>query len=242
MRRLVVGLLVVLVLLVGADRFTAWLAARAVAVSAERSEHLAQRPHVTLGGFPFLTQLARGRYDDVHLVVDDFTTPDAVTLQTVDVRLHGVHLSAGAAVRRKVTSVPVDSGQVSARLSYAALGSAVAPRLPSFLTASFSPEKGSSTAVSTSLRYTGIGVPLTLAGAVGVSLVGQTLHIQLLPGTLTAGGSSLLDAVRSAVAKALSVDLTLPRLPFGATIDGAHADDEGVTVAASATSFVLQPN
>jgi len=91
----VIGLSLAVVVLVGgtllADRVTHGLA-EDVAADAVRSRLTAADLDVTIAGFPFLTQLARGTLDDVHMTAGD------ATLQGLDVT--GLDVTAtGVAVR-----------------------------------------------------------------------------------------------------------------------------------------------
>ena len=67
MRRLMIGVIVLVGLLVAADRAGNVIAERTVATTVQRSQHLAHKPDVDIAGFPFLTQLAAGKFGKVTL-------------------------------------------------------------------------------------------------------------------------------------------------------------------------------
>ena len=105
-RRIGVSLIVVLVvlggLLVAADRIAAFAAERTISEQAKkelaaRSITSSSEPTVAVGGFPFLTQVARGKYDRISIHVDH-PTSQGVTLDRLDVTARGVNASTGALV------------------------------------------------------------------------------------------------------------------------------------------------
>src|SRR5438034_344800 len=103
-RRVGISLIVVLVVLVGLfvaiDRVAAFAAERTIADQAKKE--LAARnitspsdPTVSVSGFPFLTQVARGRYDQITIHIDH-PSSQGVTLDVLDVTARGVNASTSA--------------------------------------------------------------------------------------------------------------------------------------------------
>ena len=117
MRRLVVLLLVLAGLLLGLDRVAVVAAQRDVAERIEAEEHLDAAPHVTIGGFPFLTQLLSGTYDDVTVRMSDVHA-GGLTIATVAATFKGVHASFGEVVRQQVTRLPTDRVEAQLLLRY----------------------------------------------------------------------------------------------------------------------------
>src|SRR5205814_8133744 len=104
--RLMVWFLVVVVILAGlfvaADRIAAYAAERTIAMQSKKE--LAAReittptePKVSVGGFPFLTQVAKGRYDRITIHLDH-PASQGVTLDVLDVTATGVNASTSAIV------------------------------------------------------------------------------------------------------------------------------------------------
>lgn len=89
MRRLLVGLVVLLALLLAADRAGAALASRAIAAEVQSATRLPGEPDVEVAGFPFLTQALAGRYDRVELTARDVPAGE-LTLDRLDATLTGV--------------------------------------------------------------------------------------------------------------------------------------------------------
>lgn len=118
-RRVVVLLLLLLVGFVGVDRLAASVMTSRIAGVLAGSGQLG-RPTVRIGGFPFLTQVAAGRYADVEVSIPGLATPGP-RLDRVQVHLHGVHLGLGALVRGRAGQVRVDRLTASAAVRYADL-------------------------------------------------------------------------------------------------------------------------
>jgi LmeA-like phospholipid-binding len=116
---LLVVLLVFLVLLVAADRIGNYLAERTAAKTLQSSQHLPNRPDVDVAGFPFLTQLAAGNFDQVTVTARDVPVGQKAHLLDISrlkVVLHDV------AVARDFSRVTADTAKATATVSFAELG------------------------------------------------------------------------------------------------------------------------
>ena len=71
LRRILIVVLVLTVLLVGADRVGDYVAEQATADTIQTSQRLADTPDVGINGFPFLTQLATRSFDQITITADD---------------------------------------------------------------------------------------------------------------------------------------------------------------------------
>jgi hypothetical protein len=125
MRKLVVVLVVIAGLLVGADRGSAYVAERAVAKRVQLDQRLVTRPDVTVHGVPFLTQLFRGRYDDIEVSMGDLHA-GALRVAGLTVNLHGAHVPFKDVVRRDVKRVPVEQATARVLLRFGDLSRVVA--------------------------------------------------------------------------------------------------------------------
>ncbi|GGX98877.1 LmeA family phospholipid-binding protein [Streptomyces minutiscleroticus] len=124
-------ILLVLALVLGglfvlADRLALNYAEDRVAERLKNNEGLARTPDVSVQGFPFLTQLAGGRLDEVRVGIEDFeasaegtgdggsggTGGDAIRIDRLDARLHGVTLSGD------YSSATADSATGTATIGY----------------------------------------------------------------------------------------------------------------------------
>jgi hypothetical protein len=213
MRRLVIVGVLVIGLLVVLDRVAVVAADHTVAARIQTQENLPSRPSVSIGGFPFLTQAIRGRYDDVTLTVHGFDRI-AVRVDTISVALHGVHVSLGAIFAGHVSSVPIDSASARVLLSYADLNEYLGPK---------------------GITLSGSDGKVTVSGRVRIGT--QTLSAD---GTASLNVTS--DSVVFRVANAVSVAVPLNGLPFGIVLQSATATKAGIQVIATAQGLVLHPH
>ena len=226
-RRVLVGVLVALLLLLAADRLAAAAAQRSLARELQSSEGLAARPEVHIRGFPFLTQVLAGRYGRVDLRARDVVR-DGVQVSDVDVRLEGVEVGPSDAFSGRVREVPVRSGTGSVLLSYADLNG---------LVRQYGGALGSAVTVGPAgpgrLRADG---PLGLSLTASVEVVDGRLLVTPDPASLAA----LPPAASTLVTSTLQAPLAVPDLPFGARLTGGTIDDSGARLTATADGAVLR--
>jgi hypothetical protein len=118
-RRFVAALLVLVVLLIAADRIGDYVAERTAGNTIQSSQDLAERPDVDVGGFPFLTQLAAGDFDEVTVTAHDVPVGKKVHLLDISqirVVLHHV------TVARDFSRVSARTANATASVSFAELG------------------------------------------------------------------------------------------------------------------------
>jgi hypothetical protein len=106
-RKLLIGL----VLLVGAavlvDFGAAAYAEYSISREVRRGGNLASDPKVTVGGFPFALQVARGQYDDIAIRADRVPTP-TVGEVAIEANLRGVHAPFKELVDGSINALEVD--------------------------------------------------------------------------------------------------------------------------------------
>lgn len=237
-RRVGIGLAVAFVilvgLLIGADRVGAWAAERTVAdkVSQEVSELgvSASEPDVSVGGFPFVTQVLEGKYEEITILLRDVTA-NRITLPVLDIRATGVNaemstlLSGEGSITadRVVGTATIGYGSVRALfnqedrqledLQLSADNGRLRLRLP--LTAG---EQQISAVATANVSVS--------QGVVRVSVVDiRAEGAQLLP-----GAQRLLDTYK----RRLSMQFRLPPLPFDLQVEKVQVEPEGLAVTASA--------
>ena len=229
MRRLLTSLVVLLVLLVAADRLTSLYAEHRVATSLRDTETLGSTPSVHIHGFPFLTQLFRGHYDDVQVVAHDFTRADVVRIDSVDVHLHGVKLPLSDALSGSAKRVPVDHVDGVAVIAYSSLD-----RAHDGLTFSY--------AGTGRIKVTGgvsvLGQSVQAAATGRISLHGDAFVVSV--DSVSVGGAQAPQAVTSVVSGAFGVTTSLPTLPFHFTLKSVRATARGIEIGGSADDIVLE--
>jgi hypothetical protein len=215
-------------LFVAADRVAVHLAETKAAKQAQLTEGLSSRPKVSIEGFPFLTQAATGKLDDVKVTAEDIdagTGGESVRIDSFHADLHGVKLSDG------YSRAVADSADGLAFITFADLTKAA----PAGITVSYAgATKDGTTLVKLSGSIPGIGSRISVLSQITVrGADGIGLHAQPLPTAFTALG--LDDDIRQ------RIDFTrqLTHLPAGIALTSVTATPDGISVAAGGQHVVL---
>jgi hypothetical protein len=177
-RRLLLALAVVVLLLLALDRGGKAVAERLVADRVQQDQGLASRPGVTIAGFPFLTQVVRGRYDRVDVTVrrlDAGPVPVSLTAH-----LHDVLVPLGAVLHGRVDRIPVRRATADVQVRYAALDRAAGGQVR------FAPGTAGRVHVTASVAgvHVASDVPVTVAGGTLVVHVVAGFDVRVPLGTL----------------------------------------------------------
>lgn len=228
MKGLLITIVVLLGLLVAADRIGVVLAENQVAAQIQEQGGLTGEPDVDITGFPFLTQAVAGRYDDVAiaLTADQLGFPDGGTAR---VSLQGVALPLSDVVGGRVSAIPVERVDGRASLSYGLLSA----QLDGDTELS---REGDGVRITRTVQVLGRSVRLTAAGQ--VDLDGQDLVIDVQQAS--GAGIDVPDFLLEAARGALDFRYTVPELPFGLQLTGLAPTDTGVDLTVQATDIVLQ--
>ena len=243
--RLMVGLLVVVVvlagLLVASDRIAAYAAERTIATQAKKE--LAAReittptePKVSVGGFPFLTQVAKGRYDRITIHLDH-PSSQGVTLDVLDVTATGVNASTSAIVNG-TGSITADDVNGVASLGW--------PAVSKLMNAT---GFGGSSVTASALPdgQVQVRVPVAIGGlsttivATGTLSVGTGVVHLVIRNVTTEGGDvpQLISRLIGSIKQSLSVDIKIPRMPYNLQVRDVKAAPQGLTVSAVAVNVPL---
>jgi hypothetical protein len=235
-RKLLTFIVVLGLLLVLADRVAWWVAERGVATAIQESENLPQRPGVSIGGFPFLTQAIEGVYREVDVTFQDVPAAEGVTVDELHADLEGDHVPLEAIVNRTVESAPVDRAAATGRVGFASLNTATERQLQSDeLTITYGSAAGADRLAFTG-TYDGIAGNLQLKGEARLIVQDGSLVVTVLPDTL-----NVPQVVRDTVARLLGISYQVPDLPFGFQVRSVAVGQDGVTVTATAEDVVLGP-
>ena len=224
-RRLLLLGLVLVGLLLAADRVSLAVADTAAGVTLQRSQGLAARPDVSIDGFPFLTQLVAGSFDTIHVTAKNLTVGRAgVTLRiaSLEVTLHHVH------VARDFQSARSEFSTATALVTYAdlsrtlgvTLGYAGAGRVQATTTVSVA------------------GLSVTGTATSGVELAADSLTFT--DPTVTVDGIAVPPQVTSYFTTVFRTSIPLSGLPFGVHVDSVQASATGVTVTLSAAGLTFR--
>jgi hypothetical protein len=225
------ALLVVVLLLIGlvlvADRVAVGFAEDRVAEQVAEKGGLAGTPEVDIDGFPFLTQAVGGRYDEVRisLTADQLGQPEGTS---ADVVLRGVEVPLSSVLAGSVQEVPVERIDGTATLSYALLSAQLG-------SGTELEREGDGLRITRTLEVLGQQVRLTATGQ--VALDGNDLVVDVeeasgagvdVPGFLLDRATDLLD-----------LRYPVPALPFGLQLTGVRPAADGVDIR-EATDTVLR--
>lgn len=228
MKRLVVTLVVLIGLLLVADRAGATVASRAIAAQVQ-AEAGSSDVDVVIGGFPFLTQALAGRYDRVEVRAADVAAGD-VSIRRLDTTLSGVEVPLADALSGSVTSVPVQAVRARALLAYDEL-----TRASDRGTLTVTPDGDR---VRVSGRVQVLGQTLQITAVSRVELVEDTLVVTAE--SYQAGSAEVDPGLSRALDGRLDLRVPVTGLPYGLRLTGVEVQPEGVVVRATAAATVLQ--
>ncbi|MBE3202598.1 MULTISPECIES: LmeA family phospholipid-binding protein [Parafrankia] len=136
-RVLTLVVVVLLVLFVVADRVAVAIAkdqmekqiAESVAASLEPGDTQPTVRKVSIGGFPFLTQVLFGKFTNIGVTIDGIPTPGP-RISSVNANLKGLHVPFKDAISDNIGEVPVDDVRATVRISYDDLNTYLAKQDP----------------------------------------------------------------------------------------------------------------
>ena len=220
MRKLLIGVAVLAVLLVAADRISVAVAENQISDRLTSAYGLPGKPGVSITGFPFLTQVAAGDYRQIDVSASQVPAGGA-TLRNLDVRLSGVHATVGQVLGNGSSMVTADRAAGSAMVGFGT----VDRRLPGGFRLH---RDGKNLSVSGKLAYHGAQIPVSATVALGVSDSG----IRVTPVRVDAPGPPGLPV--SAYSSRLRVVVPLTTLPLHLHLTSVHVTPRGLRIAASA--------
>lgn len=223
-RRLAIVLVVVLVLLLLADRIGDYAAERAAATTVQNSQHLDSRPDVDVAGFPFLTQLVAGDFDDITVTAKDVRVGQQahqLNISRVRAAFHDVSVS------RDFQTIRADHATAQAVIDYGDL----------------------SDTVGIDLRYAGnhrvsASKEFTIAGQTVTPTV--TVQPQLVDGALSFtkptinGVSDVTGEITRTLNQTFDLSVPLQGLPFQVRVTGLSVDESGLHLRLAGTNLVYR--
>ena len=227
MRKLGIAAVVLLALLVAADRIAAAVAGNEVAQRVATSEDLSERPDVTFGGFPFLTQALAGSFRDVRVVADGVVRGE-LSFRRIAARLQGVEVSVRDALNGDVSAVPIRRGRAEVQLAYADLNRYLAKRRITV--------RADGTELLLEGFVTVAGQPLPAAAKAEVTVRPDRIAVVARDVRARGGAQAPLPAAAGA---ALSFDIPTAKLPFGVKVESVAVAPDALLIAASATGLVV---
>jgi hypothetical protein len=233
MRKLLVlvGLLLTLVVV---DRVAVGVAEGQIADRVQTSQSLADKPNVDVAGFPFLTQVVRGRYKQVTVTVTGLER-EGLRLSEVRIVAEGVRVDLGDLLSGAVSSVPVDHARGSVLLTYDDLNAYLATRVDGPKVSVR--RSGSDLKVTGSVEIPVLNRPVSVSGNARIDISGE--NVTLLPTTVEALSGFLPNIAEGAAKEALTVRFAVKGLPFGVRLGSAKVTDAGIVLTAVADGLTL---
>ncbi|QMU79628.1 DUF2993 domain-containing protein [Streptacidiphilus sp. PB12-B1b] len=232
-RRTIIVLVILFGLFVAADRIAVHVAQSQVADKLQTARGLAQKPSVSIEGFPFLTQLAGGKLDEVKVHATGMTVHGTsggpnVTLQDFEADLKGVRLE------NDYSTAVADTATGTAVISYADLTAA----LPSHPALSYGGDSKVKVSATVDLPFFG---KQALSGTADVNVVnGDTIGLADISGITGGDSASALGvAALQAAGAMLEPQFRLSGLPSGLKLARIQAEPDGIAVSVSGTGVSL---
>jgi hypothetical protein len=240
---LLVVILVVVIggLLVAADRVAAYAAERTVASQAKQ-QMAAQNitspsdPDVSVGGFPFLTQVIRGRYDKITIDVSK-PTAQGVTFDDLTVVATGINASTGALLNGD-GQITADNVIGTARLNWDSVTKLIDLSQFGGSGATVSALPDGEVQIKAPVSVLSVSTTVVATGTIGIA--GDAAHVSITKVSVEGGGlPALLQQVLGSLKEQLSFTVKIPALPYHLKIKSVRAEQAGVTVTATATNVAL---
>lgn len=227
-KALVVALVLLLGLLFLADRALERWAEGYVADQLVERAGLASAPGVEARGFPFLTQVIGGRYDEarIALTAEQLGQPEGTR---ADVVLRGVHVPLSDVLSGAVEEIPVDRIGGTATLPYALLSE----RLGRDTELS---REGDGLRITRTVELLGQQVRLTATGQVRLEGNDLVADVEEASGA----GVEIPGALLAQAADVLDLRYPVPALPFGLRLTDVRPADDGLVIRVEATDTVLR--
>ena len=235
-----IALAVLLLLLVIADRVAAHVAStEAVSQIVQKSQGLASRPSVSFGGFPFLTQVAFGKYTDISVGIHDISPQGSPRIESVTAHLRGAHVPLSTVLNGDLKTIPVDHIRATVAMRFADLNAFLANQPGQLRLA------GRNGAVQVNGTIDQGGETFKVSGTAKLAVDGEGLVITPTSLHVTTGGplDDILGAAGDTLGDVLSafppVPVPLPGLPFHLRLTSVHSDDNGLVASGAADKVVL---
>lgn len=244
-RRITTVLVVLLVLvgglLVAADRVGAYAAERTVAREAKQ-ELAAQQiteardPIVHVSGFPFLTQVARGRYEKITI---DVVRPSGqgITLDDLFVVATGINASTGALLHG-TGEITADTVTGTARLNWDSATKLIDLSQYGGTGATVSALPDGQVQIKAPVSIGNVSATLIATGTIQIANDAARVHISKVD---VAGGGipPAVAQVLGGITQQLSFVVKIPPLPYHLKVRSVQARPEGVTITASANGVPI---
>lgn len=221
---LVISLIVLIGLVIAADRIGLMVAQNEIAKNVAAQYSLDQKPKVTIKGFPFLTQALGGDYDEIDVNVGDLKR-DGATLRNTVVALKGVKAPVADALNGRTSGFTAKTATSTATADFdtvrknAPKGMQITPA-------------GSHLKVKGRISILGLGTEVTAT----VSVQPAAKGIRVVPVEVDAGGATIPSGLAQ---QTFSFVVPIRDLPLGTRISAVEITDDGLRVTTTADNVKL---
>jgi hypothetical protein len=233
MKKVVVAVVVVVLvvgILVAADKIGANVAAGQISSNLQRQLRLPQQPTTQIQGEPFLTQWASGHYDEIDVSLPSLSSRQVgvqnlekeVTVQNLLARMRNVTTGSFAHSQGDVANTTAGSVELSGTVPYSNLP------LPEGLQAS---SEGNRIKVTGTTELRGIAAPVT--GYVTPKI--ENGKLTFAAQEVKVGNSRL----QAAAERSLQIQVDVSNLPYKAQLTSVQAVPGGLRATASASNLKL---
>ncbi|MGK5679504.1 LmeA family phospholipid-binding protein [Actinoplanes sp. URMC 104] len=242
-RRLLITLLVFLILLaavlVALDRFAVGYAERMIGdrVSEQIADQRAtsEKPDVTIEGIPFLTQVARGRYQDIRIQLTNLSGPagNNRTVRVADLDVHALDVDA------PIDTIRSGTGDIVAQ-TVTGTGTIDYPQLAELIGQPGLKLAEQNGKLIGSAPLQALGQTFNVSGAATVAVRGGVVQVRF--SDVTAEGLPNVPLIRTLIdsyVQRLSVDLRVPELPLKLAVQKVEPTPQGLRFTAGADDVAL---
>jgi hypothetical protein len=221
---LLIGLIVLIGLVIAADRIGLLMAQQAIAKTVASQYQLDHEPKVSIKGFPFLTQALGGRYGEIDVTAGDLVE-QGVRLTEATVELKGVSASVPDALHGDSSAMVADSATSTAIVAYRYVDREA-------------PRGMKVSARDSTLQVRGpvtvLGLTREVTTTVTVTPAGRSIRV--VPQKVDTGG---LNVPVGLVKRAFTFTVPVRGLPLGTRVTDVQVLPEGLRVSATAHDVKL---
>ena len=227
MRRFIATSVVLIAVLVGVDRLAVLCAQSRVATNVRISQQLSQDPDVTIHGFPFLTQLFGGTYDDIEASLHDVRR-GSLRIASIDIHLRRAHVPFSDVVSDSVDRVLVERLEGTVTIGYTDLAARTA------LTLTYNRAGG--VIVTGTVRVGGTAINAEADGRIAIEGRRITVGVE----NVRVGGEPAPAAVEAVARRSFAFSVNVPTLPFAIELHSVRATARGIEITATGKRVVLR--
>lgn len=229
MRKLVIALIVLIVLLVGADIGGRLVVQREISKAIERQLIVGEPVTTSIHGFSFLWQALRGDYQAITVTAGKLDVPVIADVDTT-VDLQDITLPLSDALSGNTDNLVAATGDARVVITPTSLGTALDGRA-----LTLAPAGDGLVAVTTTADV--LGQTLAVTATVGATVVDDVLTLTVRNLTAGAGGPALPSDLTASLNADLALSVPLNGLPFPITGAAVSVVDGNLVLTAGATDI-----